>query len=714
MSGSFNIDGARKAGYSDAEIAPFLASQRGFDIDAARKAGYNDGEITSFLTSAPKHASPDVTPDQAARQSVAAPVWTEAGPYAGGSEERAQQTQVGADINAVGQGVVQGTGGAIAGVGRSAQAGIDSNIKAQIAAMDAIDAGKEVPQDQDPVGYQFLSPEQRTKIRAELTDVAAAQSKHEPNALMRAGMAVQEAAPGIFPVSPENEGFQTRVLRTVGGVVPALLATAATGPVGLLAGMATIGAQSYDSTYQDAVAHGASDEEAVAAAGKNALAQAVTGAIPVGRLLQRIPVPWRDGLAATLINLGQHGVEFGTFNALGTFANNYVASQTYDPTRPWMQGTGQAGLEGFVAGLIIPAVQMPFRLSASAPRDPESTATKVMDAPDINSAALVAKEESGAPAPEAPGAPRVNFGRLFTPAAERVAAQAPDASAPSEPALSYPPKNAIEAKAIASAYYHIAEQSGATLSPEFTNKFIARAEDIAPQTPEGRAVAGDTEVTGLIERLQDLRDQPISLRGAQEIDEKLGDLIDKEYGMKGLSKEGYNLFKLQTTFRDMIMNVDPSMIEGGMEGFDALKSGRAAWSQAMKMMDLERIQTRSELIDNPSTAIRTGIRTLLANQPAKRGYSPDEIEALKEAANRGFLGGILHVFGSRLIPIGAGAAGSIGGPLSAAVHAGVAYAGSTVARNTASALQNNRLNKAISVIAGSTPKPPDLTPQSSP
>lgn len=46
----FDVDGARKAGYSDSEIADYLGGQSGFDVTGARKAGYGDGEIVSFLT----------------------------------------------------------------------------------------------------------------------------------------------------------------------------------------------------------------------------------------------------------------------------------------------------------------------------------------------------------------------------------------------------------------------------------------------------------------------------------------------------------------------------------------------------------------------------------------------------------------------------------------------------------------------------------------
>jgi len=47
----FDINSARKAGYSDNEIADFLASQNPkFDINGARKAGYSDAEIVHHLS----------------------------------------------------------------------------------------------------------------------------------------------------------------------------------------------------------------------------------------------------------------------------------------------------------------------------------------------------------------------------------------------------------------------------------------------------------------------------------------------------------------------------------------------------------------------------------------------------------------------------------------------------------------------------------------
>lgn len=55
----FDIDGARKAGYSDAEIADHLAQSSKFDVSGARNAGYSDAEILQHLSqpSQPKESA---------------------------------------------------------------------------------------------------------------------------------------------------------------------------------------------------------------------------------------------------------------------------------------------------------------------------------------------------------------------------------------------------------------------------------------------------------------------------------------------------------------------------------------------------------------------------------------------------------------------------------------------------------------------------------
>ena len=53
---AFDIEGARRAGYSDAEIADHLAREARFDAAGARQAGFSDAEIVSHLAGAQRPA----------------------------------------------------------------------------------------------------------------------------------------------------------------------------------------------------------------------------------------------------------------------------------------------------------------------------------------------------------------------------------------------------------------------------------------------------------------------------------------------------------------------------------------------------------------------------------------------------------------------------------------------------------------------------------
>lgn len=258
------------------------------------------------------------------------------------------------------------------------------------------------------------------------------------------------------------------------------------------------------------------------------------------------------------------------------------------------------------------------------------------------------------------------------------------------------PTTAADAKTIASNFYRQASDAGGELTPQFTNDFLDEAGKLAPQTAAGKIVRGDTPLTSLLDRMQGLRDQPISLQSAQEIDEGLGNLIDTEYGVKGLSKEGKQILDLQTKFREKIAGASPADTTGDMQGFNALKDARGAYSQAMKMSDLERIQQRADLMENPSTGIRSGIRTLLSSKPKSRGYTDEEITALKNAAERGGIGSTLQILGSRLIPIAAAAAGHLPGAVAS-------HGLSSGMRAGASALQGRRLQGAMNVLGARVP-----------
>jgi hypothetical protein len=263
------------------------------------------------------------------------------------------------------------------------------------------------------------------------------------------------------------------------------------------------------------------------------------------------------------------------------------------------------------------------------------------------------------------------------------------------------------AKRVANYYYKKAEEEGGILTPQFTDRFIDNVNKNLPQTEMGRAVAGESEAAALAKRLQDQRGKPMTLQALQEADEGITGLITKEWGPKGISKDGLRLQETQRGLRDQIMSAGEGDIEGGAAGFDALSKGRRAWSASMLLRDLEAIQERASRTEQPSTSIRTQVRTLLGNASKARWYSPEEIAALEDAAQRGVLGGAFHVAGSRLVPMLAGTIGfSTSGPIGALIQGGAAGLVSAGARSVATRLQEGRLGRVSDIVSRRVPVPP--------
>lgn len=261
------------------------------------------------------------------------------------------------------------------------------------------------------------------------------------------------------------------------------------------------------------------------------------------------------------------------------------------------------------------------------------------------------------------------------------------------------PKTAAEAKAVAGEFYKInAAQGGREMPPDFINALIDDLNERGPKGPLETAVAGENRVGRIAAQVKELRDQPTTLEDAQRTYSRIGDEATAEFKQNGNSETYRDLVQIQANMRDRIAPPD-------MSGNDAWTNARKAWSQAMKMDDLERIQQRAEMTDNVATSIKSGLRVLLSNPNRIRGYSPEEIQALRDASERGALGSILHVFGSRLIPIvAASAEAGTGGLTSGLVAAGTAHGVTSGIRAAAEALQTRRLNQALSTLAEKVPR----------
>lgn len=243
--------------------------------------------------------------------------------------------------------------------------------------------------------------------------------------------------------------------------------------------------------------------------------------------------------------------------------------------------------------------------------------------------------------------------------------------------------------------YKEADEKGGVMNPEFTNKFLTIGENAKPKPIAGSVITKeDKKFIDSIDDFKPLEGKNLTLEDAERIDQALGDKIDSL--LEGGGKIGNNarkMIKVQKEFRDSLDELKDSEIVGGKEGLEAAKQARYLWSRAAKLRDIEKVITRANLTDNPSTSLKTGFRNIFINDPKMRGFTGDEKVLIKKAAETGILTDLLRTpFASRLLPIAELASGGLGAA-AAAQAAGIA------ARGGATALQIGKANKLANAIA---------------
>lgn len=246
-----------------------------------------------------------------------------------------------------------------------------------------------------------------------------------------------------------------------------------------------------------------------------------------------------------------------------------------------------------------------------------------------------------------------------------------------------------------------ADDLGGVLKPEITDDFIDGVLDVAPQTEAGKVFRGESQISKIMDQLPSLKGKPLTLQAAKEVDEALGDLAYGTMDKFGkVTAEGKKFLDLQTKLRQTIENADENMISGGRDGFEALKEARKLWSSSLRMRDIEKIIDNAQYFEQPATAIKTGFRTLLRNPNRLKGYTKEEIKAIKKAASTGLTTDLLRLAGSGLVPIGTGITGTAtGGPAGGLAAGAAGYVLQQGAKKAAGARQMSRAQSALEQIA---------------
>lgn len=231
--------------------------------------------------------------------------------------------------------------------------------------------------------------------------------------------------------------------------------------------------------------------------------------------------------------------------------------------------------------------------------------------------------------------------------------------------------------------YKAAEDAGGNIAPDVTNKWLDSAINTMPQTNEGKLALGETSATKFTDRVQALRDKPLSFQAAEEIDKGLGAEINKAY-RAGDKEEALKFEGIQDGLRDAVASLP--------EASEHVTQAKGLWSAAARQREIENILKRADQTDNPATTIKTGFRTLSNNERRMAGYTNEERALINKAAQTGVVTDALKTFGSRLIPIMTlGAGGGIGEAIAAKTL-------SSVSRSGATALQSGRAAKVINAI----------------
>lgn len=232
------------------------------------------------------------------------------------------------------------------------------------------------------------------------------------------------------------------------------------------------------------------------------------------------------------------------------------------------------------------------------------------------------------------------------------------------------------------------------LGGSFTAKLADDAHSII-QNSKVKPFAGDIltkQDRAINEALADydsLAGKSISLNDYKRLDSSLGDKAAEAF-VAGKTNEGRIIANAQDRIRDLIKpgNISNEYVAGSREGLDALtKDAIPLWSAQSKLIDLQKIADRASVMDNPTTATRTGYRNLMLSKRFAT-YPKDVQKLIVKAADTGIVDDLLSVVGSRLNQIAGGAIGGVPG-----------YAASTVvsagSRGIRNALRNRRADKVV-------------------
>ncbi len=255
-----------------------------------------------------------------------------------------------------------------------------------------------------------------------------------------------------------------------------------------------------------------------------------------------------------------------------------------------------------------------------------------------------------------------------------------------------------QAKQVSNLKYNEAGQAGGILTPEKRDDFINAAQG-ARKGADGSIVPPSPLAQKILDNLEETRGQPLTLRGAQNIEQDINANISYQpNGM--LTPESVQLLKIKKALRNTIDGATQNDIVGGGDGWRAWKEAKQAYSAVGILTDMNNMINKAAYSDQPGNQLRRQLSRWSLKPGASNGLNPEEMDLVKDAIHNNFSNELLRTAGSRLTSIGAAVAGLTGHGILGAVGA---PAISQMGRNTAFANQLEKMAPLVEAVGERLP-----------
>ena len=240
-----------------------------------------------------------------------------------------------------------------------------------------------------------------------------------------------------------------------------------------------------------------------------------------------------------------------------------------------------------------------------------------------------------------------------------------------------------------------AKQSGALIPAEKATEFIDNLNTtIKPTSEWAGAIKQATPIDDFLKNLETLRNKPMSLDDAMQLDSELGKFAHSPQNFVNgkYSPAGTDALKMQKSLSEMIDNADDVIDPSALVDW---KNGKKQWAASIRANKINNIIDNSQYFDHPATSIRVGMRGIVKNKNEFARYSKEEQKLIRRAAETGIVTDTLRLGASGLGPIISGVVGgtagaAFGGPVGAAVGAAMASAPAMALREGSKAIATSR------------------------